>query len=103
MSTNEAKTMTEDEWEATYKPIKNHIDDNASWNNTMFETYGEEVEFVNAQPYNKVWTWVDGDEGTYVINGCHLVNRIGYFVCEVPWLDGQFIDIAIDSYEGDAA
>ena len=42
--------MTEEEWFETYKPIPNHIDENASFNDGehgyMFETYGEEVEFV---------------------------------------------------------
>ena len=29
-----------------YKPIKNHIDDNASYDGFMFETYDKELEFV---------------------------------------------------------
>jgi hypothetical protein len=91
-----AKIITEDDWEETYKPTINHIDENASWNSMMFETYGEEVEFVRAQPYENVWTYVDGDEGTYLVNGYGFVNRIGYFVCEVPWVYGEFIEIVLD-------
>ena len=38
--------MTEDEWFDTYKPIKNHLDENASFDGHMFETYDGEVAFV---------------------------------------------------------
>lgn len=80
------KEMTEDEWIATYKPIINHIDKNASFDGTMFETYGDEEEFVENYPdSNCVWTYADGDDGgTYIFNGWHFVNRIGYFITEVP-------------------
>ena len=38
------------EWEEKYKPIQNHIDTNASYSGAMFETFGEEVEYVRAYP-----------------------------------------------------
>ena len=41
--------MTFDEWCDTYKPIKNHIDVDSSFDGEMFETYGNEVEFVKSQ------------------------------------------------------
>jgi hypothetical protein len=77
--------MTEDEWIATYKPILNHIDTNASFNGTMFETYGEEVAFVKSQLDEYIWTFGDGDDGGgYVWNGWSFINRIGYFITEIP-------------------
>ena len=92
--------MTEDEWLETYKPKTNHIDSNASWNGTMFETYGEEVEFVQSTPDNFVWTLLEGDEGqTLISNGYSFVNRLGYFVCEVPWNENEFHEILIDDNE----
>jgi len=39
--------MEFDEWCDTYKPITNHLDSNASFDGAMFETYGDEVEFVS--------------------------------------------------------
>jgi hypothetical protein len=64
MSTNELFIeMTEDEWFETYKPIKNHIDTNASFDGHMFETYDEEVEFVKSQPNENIWMYGDGDVG----------------------------------------
>jgi hypothetical protein len=91
--------MTEDEWYETYKPIKNHIDpDGASWNGEMFETYGEELEFVNSQPDENIWTWVEVEGGTYLVSGYHFVNRMGYIICSVPWTE-EAMEITIDEPE----
>ena len=72
-----------DQFFDTYKPITNQFDSNASWGGCMFETYGEELEFVMAQDPNHIWTIVDGEDDVEITNGYHLVNRIGYFVSEV--------------------
>jgi len=40
------KTINIDEFIETYKPIKNHIIQDAPYDGCMFETYGEEVEYV---------------------------------------------------------
>lgn len=80
-------------WQEFYKPITNHLDPNASWQDddgsgVMFETFGEEVEYVLQADRNHVWTYSDGDDGsTIVCAGYWLVNRIGYFVTELPWSD----------------
>ena len=81
--------MTEDEWFKTYKPIPNHIDKNASFSDGehgyMFETYGDEVEFVKSQSPDKIWMYGDGDDGgLYIWSGWGFVNRLGYFITEVP-------------------
>ena len=84
MSTNFIE-LTFDEWCEQYKPIKNHIDTNASFDGEMFETYGDEVEFVKSQSPANVWMYGDGDDGAgYLWNGWGFVNRIGYFITEVP-------------------
>jgi hypothetical protein len=93
--------MTFEEWEAAYKPIFNHIDKNASFqdedgNGLMFETYGDEVEFVKSQSPDKIWMYGDGDDGgSYIWNGWHIVNRIGYFVTEVPCPPNTTIQIQV--------
>jgi hypothetical protein len=82
--------LTMEEWEATYKPIYNHIDNNASFQDEsgqgiMFETYGDEVAFVKSQSPDKIWMYGSGDDGgTYIWNGWGFVNRLGYFITEVP-------------------
>ena len=55
--------MTEEEWFDTYKPIKNHIDPTSSFDGHMFETYGDEVEFVKFQDTDMIWMLGDGDDG----------------------------------------
>ena len=92
--------LTEDEWFEQFKPIPNHLDENASFNDGeqgyMFETYGDEVEFVKSQDSNRIWTYSDGDNGgTYISDGYHVVNRIGYFVTTVPYDDSQYYQIQL--------
>jgi hypothetical protein len=92
--------MTMDEWEATYKPIINHIDNNASFDNgeggIMFETYGDEVEFVKSQSPANIWMYGSGDDGgTYIWSGWGFVNRLGYFITEVPCPDGLTIQVQV--------
>jgi hypothetical protein len=80
---------TYNSWVETFKPIENKISKYNNGHDLMltFETYDEEYEFVKAQDPNKIWTEVDGDEGTYIIAGHHWVNRIHYYITENPWTD----------------
>jgi hypothetical protein len=88
--------MDYDVWLETYRPILNHIDTNASFDGMMFETYGDEVEFVKSQSPDKIWMYGDGDDGgSYIWNGWHIVNRIGYFVTEVPCPPNTTIQIQV--------
>lgn len=92
--------MTEDEWLATYKPKKNHLDPNESH---LFETYGDELNHVNSYPIHNIWTLMDGFWGnTLIVNGCHFVNRIGYYISEVPWKDGESHEILVNDVVIDA-
>lgn len=90
---NELIELTEEGWFNTFKPIPNHIDPDASFSDGdqgyMFETYGEELDFIKDQEPNRIWTYCDGDDnGTYIFQGMRIVNRIGYFVTTVPF-DGS--------------
>lgn len=92
--------MDFDEWCDTYKPIVNHIDINASFDNgdggIMFETYGDEVEFVKSQPPANIWMYGDGDDGgSYIWSGWGFVNRLGYFITEVPCPPDTTIQIQV--------
>lgn len=76
--------MTEEEFE-DFLPIKNPNGD-YGWNGTLWETFGRDLEFVRSVPNENVWTLIDGDDGGQVIvSGFHVVNRVGYFVTELPW------------------
>lgn len=73
-----------EDWVIWYSPKKNPIDPNSAFDGCMFETYGKEVAFVKEQPENTVWTLIDEEE-MYLVPGFRLVNRIGYFICDVPF------------------
>jgi len=90
--------MSEDEWREKYKPIKNHLDDNASWNGLMFETYGDEHEFVKStildKDYTYIWTYCHGDNNSsYISSGYHWINRLGYLITEIPFDKNEEIEI----------
>lgn len=111
-------SITEEEFWEKYKPIKNHLDNNASWNGCMYETYGDEKQhcFELAQKENRVWTIIesddieydpdeedpeedDDDEETYepmcmyIISGFHYVNRMGFIITEHPYEEEMEIKI----------
>ena len=80
-----------DAWDAKYKPMTNQFD-----GSDKFETYGKELDYVrsvyDADP-RRVWTLVDGDDGNlYIVDGYHLVNRVNYFITEVPF-EGKFMEV----------
>lgn len=96
-------TMTYEEWVDRFKPIQNELSDNASFEGMMFETYGDELEHVLqvARKTNGllVWTYIDGEGGTYIVDGYRLVNRIGYFVTQVPYEEDSVYEIQVSEDE----
>ena len=89
-------------WETIFKPQTNTIDPNASFQNEdgtgiMFETFGDELEYVQATDNHYIWTYGDGDDGGgYIWSGWHFVNRLGYFITEVPCPDDTDICVVLD-------
>lgn len=101
--------LTEDNFDELYRPIKNHLEENASFDGTMFETFGPELQYVlsfanDLKRSQRVWTIVEADGSTFLIAGYHIVNRLGYIITEVEWTDEdtsfQYEDIERDlAYE----
>jgi hypothetical protein len=87
--------MNIEEWELKYKPMQNDINfGNASFNGTMFETYGDELMFVELMEDKYIWTLQDSDEGKLIITSGYLrINRLGYFVTEVPWEEYEEVEL----------
>ncbi len=84
----EITTLTEEQFEEQFTLVENHLEDNAPFGGAMFETFGEELEYVRmkAQKGNNVWTIVEGDDDTmYYSNGMRVVNRIGYLITREEW------------------
>jgi hypothetical protein len=93
---SEVKQISWDEFEEKYKPLQNHLDDNASVNGWMYETYGEELKHVMKvakQDINRVWTFITVDGVPSITSGYHLVNRMGYIITEIGIEDEEVIDV----------
>jgi hypothetical protein len=94
--------LSEDEFDDLFPLIQNHLNTTASWAfgdgpGCLFETYGEELEFVRRQDPLKVWTLVDGDDGDlYVISGPHFVNRVGNLISTVPIAEDVTMQVHIE-------
>lgn len=73
-----------------FKPKKNHLN-----NNSYYETYGEELEYIKSLDPHYVWTNLQGDMADIMVNGVAFVNRLSYTVCEVPWEDDIDYEVII--------
>lgn len=42
-----------------------------------------------------IWTLLDSDDSDnlFIVNGCHFVNRLGYFRTEKPWPENMTIEV----------
>jgi hypothetical protein len=99
------KIITEDEFYKKFTLQANYIDTNAGFNGCMFETFGEELEYVfEMNKLNRVVTIIEGDldeddeyktliddlgnevtepkPNLYYASGFHYINRLGYFVLD---------------------
>jgi len=86
--------MTWTEWEETYKPIRNPNNSDTSFWGSMFETFGDDLDAVKGYPNDKVWTLVDNNPNSVFLDvqsGFWRVNRMGYFVTEVPWTEDVLV------------
>ena len=95
------ETINETQWEIKYKPISYPLD---KFNNTdstlMYETYGKELNSINKYQNVYVWSLVETDiGGLRILNGKHVVNLIGYYLTELPWQDGDDIEVFVESVE----
>ena len=100
---------TYDEFVDAFKPELNQIllkkefpphyseTDIAPFGGCMYETYGEEVQYVVKQNIRKIWTIVTGvDESMYLLNGFWQFDRMGYLITENEWSEGDDFNILID-------
>lgn len=102
--------ITEEQFYDDYCPIENHLDKNASFDGFMFETFGEELEYIkslceNENDKKRIWTVIaeEDDLGNIIIEymaGLHLVNRIGFLVTEKPYTLGTEV-VIIESGDND--
>jgi hypothetical protein len=99
------------EWETAFRPLVNHLSDNASWQGDdgrgiMFETYGQELEFVENCERACVWTYLDldsdlhptGEDAPVLMSGMFppRTGIIGYFVTQVPVPNHTVATVLVD-------
>ncbi len=80
--------LSEEAFAVMFRPIANHLNPHASYDwgdgfGTLFETYGEELAFIRSQQPNNVWTLLSVGGCDCIVNGFHLVNRVGFILTEV--------------------
>ncbi len=101
--------LTEEEFDEKYELQVNHIvranqpvevadEDICSFNGCMYETYGEELQYVLDTPVNRIITIIEGEDDTcsgeceacecspsmFYVSGYHIVNRVGYLITKEP-------------------
>jgi hypothetical protein len=96
--------ITFEQFEEKYKPVQNHLDENANHDGMIYETFGEELEYIkniyeNGNKFT-IWTYIDDGEISWYESGFHLCNRLGYIITEIPFNEGENI-IACDEYDVD--
>ena len=94
--------ISEEEFYDEYKPQINHIarsnvsnltadEDVAPWGGTMYETFGEELEYIQSlikeEKGKHVWTIIECEDDFVISAGYYIVNRMGYIVTEKPWVE----------------
>jgi hypothetical protein len=95
--------LSEDEFFARFKPVRNHIAPNAGFDGCLFETFGEELAHVQAQDRTFVWTILDCDGELFIESGFHVVNRLGYLIASVPTEPGRAYTVGKAKANGGAA
>lgn len=71
--------ITWDEWISKYKPVL------SEGHPIMYETYGIQLKIVQDTDSSLVWTLGEESGESYIDAGCRFVNRLGYYICQVPW------------------
>lgn len=93
--------LTEDEFDARFPLVPNHIAPNAPFNDCMFETYGAELDFVRRQPPGRIWTVIDADGAMAIASGYHRVNRLGYLISTVPVSEAHEYEVVLEDLNDD--
>lgn len=79
-----AKQRSYEQWVREYQPIK--VEElfpgvrGSSFDGTMFETHGDQKDYVASEVEERIWTLISVDDELWIVSGWHFVNRMGYFV-----------------------
>ena len=102
------KEMCFNEWFDVFKPLVNPNSDGSGLCidgfGYMYETYGQDLEevlkvvekFGIKLKEQHIWTLIESDDGLFIVDGYHLVNRQGYFITLDPVPTGSSYEIPYD-------
>ena len=97
------KNLTENDFDKKYTldpSVKSEHFDSDDGQTGMLETFGNDMGLVlsiNKSNPLKVWTMVDADDGMYLVNGLHYVNRI-YYIITVEPAENEVEEYLFDQY-----
>ncbi|MHC1740626.1 MAG: hypothetical protein AB9897_05890 [Anaerolineaceae bacterium] len=86
------RVMTFDEWVEKYKPL---LDKDGE--PRLFDSSGEDGQFVIQQNPLCVWTDKSYDDWNTIDSGLWRINRNGYYITKIPFKEGQEIQIVLSS------
>lgn len=96
------RIITEDEFDAEFKPIESPGQQAGShlWERHEIDAAMKAGTITEKQ----VWTFVDDGEGGYgILPGFHMVNKIEYMVTEVPADEDVTVEIPDENDDEDGA
>ena len=89
--------MRYDVWQEKFRPIPNQLTLNTAIDGHVFLPQGIDLEYVRAQPRDRVWSFVVCDDGRkpvwLIAAGFHVVNLMGYLVTQKPFDPSAIYDV----------
>ncbi len=80
------ETHSKKEFFEKYMPLSNPSSKHALFDGKMFNSFGEDLAFVNIYTDKNVWTITENEKDEiFVIAGNHCINRVGYFITKEEW------------------
>jgi hypothetical protein len=96
--------LTYEQFVKQYKPIRNPAaGEDEAFNGCVFDTdYGRKAseQIYSSFPQRQIFTLTESDSSDrdkdFIQSGYHFVNRLGYFITEVPYAQGEQITVSTD-------
>lgn len=90
-------SMTFSEWVAEFSPIVNKFDKDTY----LFDIDGDQLDYVQSQEKDVVWSYVHADRATVITNGYAKHNVIGYYITQHSYKNEDFYMVDYDEEEDD--
>jgi plasmid maintenance system killer protein len=78
--------ITFDEFYNKFKLKRNTIEHISPYENTMYDFGEKELEYLEEQNKNNVWSIRDNGKKLIIVSGLDFKDTIGYFISTKPWL-----------------